>query len=401
MNLGHNNSTEFPNQQKPERVIRRFPIRFALTAAVVAVLIVTGVVAGLIPRFRQHTELSAETRKLSVPTVIVVSPKPGQSTSSLPLSAEVKPWVEAPIYARANGFLKRRLVDIGTQVQPGQLLAEIDTPELNQELERGRAQLAQAEAALGLSKLTAERWAGLLKTASVSEQENAEKQADFKLKTASVEYARAEVRRLEQLKSFTRITAPFAGTITVRNIDAGDLIVAGGGKELFHLAQTTKLRVFVQVPQDMARSIRIGQTAEMTLPELQGRTFRLRVIRTAGVMASDSRTLLAELEMDNSKGEVLAGGYAQVRFTEAKMEAALTLPSNTVLFRPEGPQVGLVGPDGKVVLRPVKLGRDFGPTIEILAGVGPKDRVIVNPGDSLASGVSVSVAKAVKKEKGQ
>ena len=160
-------------------------------------LIVTGVVAGLIPRLRQQTELGAETRKLSVPTVTVVSPKPGQSTSDLSLSAEVKPWVEAPIYARANGYLKRRLVDIGAHVQAGQLLAEIETPELDQELDRGRAQLAQAEAALGLSKLTAERWAGLLKTASVSEQENAEKQADFKLKTASVEYARAEVRRLE------------------------------------------------------------------------------------------------------------------------------------------------------------------------------------------------------------
>jgi len=401
MNLGQNNKTEFSKNQKPKAVLRRFPVKFALTAAVVAVLIVTGVVAGLLPRFRQHTELSAETRKLSVPNVTVVSPKPGQSASSLPLSAEVKPWVETPIYARANGFLKRRLVDIGAHVQAGQLLAEIDTPELDQELDRGRAQLGQAEAALGLSKLTAERWAGLLKTASVSEQENAEKQADFKLKTASVEYARAEVRRLEQLKSFSRITAPFAGVITVRTIDAGDLIVAGGGKELFHLAQTGKLRVFVQVPQAMARSIRTGQTAEMTVPELPDRVFRPRVIRTAGVLASDSRTLLAELELDNPKGEVLAGGYAQVSFTESKMEAALTLPSNTVLFRPEGPQVGLVGPEGKVSLRPVKLGRDFGPTIEILAGVGPKDRVIVNPGDSLASGATVSVAPSAKKEKVQ
>ena len=401
MNLGQNNKTEFSKNQKPKAVLRRFPVKFALTAAVVAVLILTGVVAGLLPRFRQHTELSAETRKLSVPNVTVVSPKPGQSASSLPLSAEVKPWVETPIYARANGFLKRRLVDIGAHVQAGQLLAEIDTPELDQELDRGRAQLGQAEAALGLSKLTAERWAGLLKTASVSEQENAEKQADFKLKTASVEYARAEVRRLEQLKSFSRITAPFAGVITVRTIDAGDLIVAGGGKELFHLAQTGKLRVFVQVPQAMARSIRTGQNVEMTVPELPGRAFKPKVIRTAGVIASDSRTLLVELELDNPKKEVLAGGYAQVRFTEAKMEAALTLPANTVLFRPEGPQVGVVRPDGKVELRKVKLGRDFGPTIEILTGVSAKDRVIVNPGDSLATGAAVSVARPAITEKSQ
>jgi len=400
MNSEQDNATELQKNQKPSK-LRRSPVKFLLMGTVVAVLIVTGVVAGLIPRFRQHTELRAETRKDSVPTVTVVSPKPGQSASNLPLSAEVNPVVETPIYARANGYLKRRLVDIGVHVEAGQLLAEIDTPELNQELERARAQLAQAEAALGLSKLTAERWAGLLKTASVSEQDNAEKQADFKLKTANAEAARAEVHRLEELNSYTRITAPFAGTITVRNIDEGNLIVAAAGKELFHLAQTGKLRVFVQVPQDMARSIRTGQTAEMTVPELPGRTFTPKVIRTAGVIASESRTLLVELELDNSKQEVLAGTYAQVRFTEAKMKAALTLPANTVLFRPEGPQVGIVQPDGKVELRTVKLGRDFGQTIEMLAGVSPNDRVIVNPSDSLATGTAVSVVQADKKEKNQ
>ena len=401
MNSKQDHPTELPNKAKSAAELRRSPVKFSLAATVLAVLIITGVLAGLIPRFRQQKDLGAETRQLSVPTVAVVSPKPGQSASGLPLPAEIKPGVETPIYARANGYLKRRLVDIGTHVEAGQLLAEIDTPELDQELERAQGQLAQAEAALGLSKLTAERWAGLLKTASVSEQDNAEKQADFRLKTASAESARAEVRRLVKLKSFARITAPFAGTITARNIDDGDLIVAGAGKELFHLAQTRKLRVFVEVPQAMARSIRTGQTAEMTVPELPGRTFPPKVIRTAGVMASDSRTLLVELELDNPKEEVLAGGYAQVRFTEAKMKAALTLPTNTVLFRAEGPQVGIVQSDGKVELRTVKLGRDFGQTIEILAGVSPGDRVIVNPSDSLATGAAVSVAQADKKEKSQ
>jgi RND family efflux transporter MFP subunit len=401
MNSKQNNRTELPNNTKFAAELRRSPVKFSLAVAVLAVLIIVGVVAGLLPQFRQHSALSEEIREHSAPTVSVVSPKPGQSTANLPLSAEIKPLVEAPIYARANGYLKRRLVDIGDHVEAAQLLAEIDTPELNQELERARAQLAQAEAALGLSKLTAERWAGLVKTASVSEQENAEKQADFKLKTASADSARAEVRRLEELESYTRITAPFAGIITVRNIDAGDLIVAGAGKELFHLAQTRRLRVFVQVPQAMARSIRIGQTAEMTLSELPGRVFKPRVMRTAGVIASDSRTMLVELELDNRKGEVLAGSYAQVRFIEAKIAAALTLPANTVLFRPEGPQVGMVQPNGKVELRTVKLGRDFGQTIEILEGVSPKDRVIVNPSDSLATGAVVSVAQPDKKEKNQ
>ncbi len=375
--------------------------RFMLVGVILALLIIIGVVAGLVPRLRERAMLRAETKELSVPTVVVVSPKPGQSGSHLPLPAEVKPFVEAPIYARANGYLKRRLVDIGSHVKQGQLLAEIDAPELNQEIERARGQLAQAEAALGLAKITAERWAGLVKTASVSDQENAEKQADFKLKAASTESARSEVRRLERLESFLRVKAPFAGTITVRNIDSGDLIVAGAGKEIFHLAQTGKLRIFVQVPQSMARSIRTGQSAELTVSEFPDRTFKPRVIRTAGVMAADSRTLLIELELDNPKEEIIAGGYAQVRFTDAKSEPVLTLPANTVLFRPEGPQVGVVKADGKVELRNVKLGRDFGQTIEVLVGVGPSDRVILNPSDSLSTGAAVSVAPAAKKEKGK
>lgn len=393
------NSTALLNDTEGTERPGRSRFRVRLTATVIAVLIITGVAAGLIPRLLQRAELRAETKGLSVRTVAVVSPKPGQSSANLPLPGEVRPLVEAPIYARANGYLKRRLVDIGNHVKEGQLLAEIDAPELNQEIERARGQLAQAEAALGLSKITAERWAGLVKTASVSDQENAEKQADFKLKTASAESARAELRRLQKLESFLRVTAPFAGTITVRNIDSGDLIVAGAGKELFHLAQTKKLRIFVQVPQAMARSIRTGQAAGMTVSELPGRTFTPKVIRTAGVMASDSRTLLVELELDNPKEEIVAGGYAQVRFTEAKIEAALTLPANTVLFRPEGPQVGLVKEGGKVELRTVKLGRDFGQIIEVLSGVGPTDRVILNPSDSLTTGAVVSVAQSEKKEK--
>lgn len=380
-----------------EAVTRRSPVKLSLAAAVIVVLIVTGVGAGLIPRSRQQTELAAETLKLSVPTVTVVSPAPGQSGCRMPLPAEIKPWIETPIYARANGYLKHRLVDIGDHVEAGQLLAEIDTPELDKELDRAQALQAQAEAASELAKMTSARWAILSKTKAVSDQENDEKQADFKLKAATAESARAEVRRLEKLLSFTRVMAPFAGTVTVRNIDSGDLIVAAGGKELFHLAQTQKLRVFVQVPQAMARSIRPGQAAEMTLSELPGRAFVAKVIRTATVIAADSRTLLVELHVDNPKEEVLAGSYAQVRFTEARMESALTLPANTVLFRAQGPQIGVVKEDGTVELRTVKLGRDFGQTIEILTGVDSKDRVIVNPSESLESGATVSIKETTKK----
>ncbi|MHC1744165.1 MAG: efflux RND transporter periplasmic adaptor subunit [Syntrophobacteraceae bacterium] len=397
--MSHNPDSPLPLfTDSPNVRFTRSPIH---RLTVICLLIVIAVVAGWIPRWSQQTELGAETKEMAIPTVSVVSPKPGQSSSSLPLPAEIKPWAEAPIHARTSGYLKRRLVDIGTHVEAGQLLAEIDTPELNQEVERARAQLAQAEAALGLAKITSARWANLLKTASVSEQENAEKQADFKLKTATTESARAEVRRLEKLLSYTRVTAPFAGIVTIRNIDAGDLIVAAGGKELFHLAQTQKLRVYVQVPQAMARGVSSGQSAELSIPELSGRVFQAKVIRTAGVIAPDSRTLLVELEVDNSKEEILAGSYAQVRFTQASMEAPLTLPANTILFRADGPQVGIVHEDGKIELRVVKLGRDFGQTIEILAGVNPKDRVIVKPSDSLVTGTRVAIAEPAKTEKAQ
>jgi RND family efflux transporter MFP subunit len=287
-------------------------------------------------------------------------------------------------------------VDIGAAVEAGQLLAEIDTPELDQELARTRAELAQADAALGLARITAARWTELLKTASVSEQEAAEKQADLALKSATVEAGRANARRLEELQSFGRVTAPFAGVITARNIDLGDLISANSGRELFRLAQTRTLRVFVRVPQTAARSIAIGLTAELTLPELPGRVFAAKVARTAGAMEPGSRTLLTELEVDNAQGEIFAGSYAQVRFRELKQEAALTLPANTLIFRAEGPQVGVVNADGKVELRQVEVGRDFGPTIEILEGISLGDRVILNPADALVSGVTVRLAEPAR-----
>lgn len=376
--------------------LARSSVILSHVAAVAIVVVVVCLFAGLIPRWRQRAALRAETLELVLPTVTVVSPKPGQASAGLPLPGEIKPLVEAPIYARASGYLKTRLVDIGTNVTAGQLLAEIDTPELNQELAQLRAQLAQAEAALALAKITAARWADLVKTASVSEQEAAEKQSDLALKSATVEAARANVHRLEELQSFTHVTAPFAGTITARGTDVGQLIAAGSGKELFHLAQTGTLRVYVRVPQAAARGVTLGQMAELTIPELPSQVFPAKVVRTAGAMDSQSRTLLTELEVDNASGSILSGSYAQVRFPEAKIETALALPSNTLLFRAEGAQVGVVLADGKVELRSVTLGRDFGPYVEVLGGVNPSDRVIVNPSDSLVSGLQVRVAEATK-----
>jgi RND family efflux transporter MFP subunit len=361
-------------------------------AVLAALLVVIGVVAGLVPRWMHRKALRAETRELAIQSVSVVSPAPGKAATGLTLPAEVKALVEAPIYARTSGYLKRYLVDIGAHVKAGDLLAEIDTPELNQELAQAKAQLVQTDAALALAKTTAARWADLLKSASVSEQEAAEKQSDLELKVATVEAARANVRRLEEMQSFERVLAPVAGTITARTTDIGQLIAAGSNNELFRLAQTGTLRVYVRVPQAAARNVAAGQMAELTIPELPGRVFPAKVVRTSEAMSTDSRTLLTELEVDNSKGEILAGTYAQARFTDAKADPALTLPANTLLFRSEGSQVGVIGLNDKVELRSVSLGRDFGPTIEILGGVTPSDHVILNPSDSLVSGVTVRVA---------
>jgi membrane fusion protein (multidrug efflux system) len=365
---------------------------------VAALLIIIGAVAGLVPRSLHRNALRAETRELAIRTVSVVSPVAGKAAAGLILPAEANALVEAPIYARTTGYVKRYLVDLGAQVKDGDLLAEIEAPEQRQELAQARAILTQTQAALELARTTAARWADLLKTSSVSEQEAAEKKADLELKSATVEAAQANVRRLQELQSFGHVMAPFAGTITARGTDVGQLVTASNGKELFRLAQTGTLRVFVRVPQALAHGIAPGQMAELTIPEMPGRVFPAKVVRTSGAMSADSRTLLVELEVDNSRGEILAGTYVQVRLNEAKLDPSLTLPSNTLLFRSEGPQVGVVGADGKVELRRIALGRDFGPTIEILEGIGATDRVILNPPDSLVGGTTVRVAEPAGKE---
>ena len=368
-------------------------------AVIAALIILLALFAAIVPRILHGRALKRQTAELALPTVVAVSPEPGKAQGAIPIPAEVEPWMDAPIYARASGYLKRWTADIGVQVKQGELLAEIETPELDQELDRTRHELSEAEASLSIATITAKRYGELVKTASVSEQETAEKQADLALKSAQVEAARSNLRRLQELKGFARVTAPFSGTVTAREVDVGGLITAGGSRELFRLAQTGKLRVYAQVPQGMAASITPGQTADVLIPEKPNRVFKADVARTAGAISSDSRTMLVELEVDNAKGEILAGSFAQVRFTGAKGTPPLTLPGNALLFRAEGPQVGVVGPDGKVELRSVKLGRDFGQTVEILSGVTPKDRVILNPSDSLSSGLTVRVAETPVSEK--
>lgn len=360
-------------------------------AAVFTILVIIGLAIGFVPRWRNR-ESAAKPIDNSIPIVTVAQPVAGAPGMSTPLAAEIQPNLESPIFARASGYLKRRLVDIGDKVEAGQLLAEIETPELDQQLAQARAQQAQAEAALRLSKITADRWTELLKTASVSEQETAEKKADFELKQAILDSAKANVRHLEELKSFASVVAPFAGSITARSTDDGQLITAGGGHSLFRLTRVAPLRIYVHVPQTFAASVKVGQKARLTLSELPGRKFEARVVRTAGAIDPASRSLLVELQADDAAGEILAGSYGQVQFLDGIIPS-LTLSANTLLFRSEGIRIGVVNAQNKVEVRPIKLGRDFGQTLEILEGIAAGERAIINPPDSLADGMEVRVAE--------
>jgi RND family efflux transporter MFP subunit len=368
------------------------PIRLRRILEIVVLLIVIGLVIGLVPRWLARQKLLTETRSDAMPTVDVVQPASAKADAGTPLPADVQPFVEASIHARASGYLKNWFVDIGEHVTNGQALAEIDTPELDEQLSQAKADLDQAAAARDLAKITSDRWTELLKTASVSDQETAEKKSDYVLKQATVESAQANVQRLEDLKNFDRVTAPFDGVITARNTDIGQLIASGSGPELFRLAQTNPLRVYVRVPQVLAHAIKPGQKAHLIFQDMPGRDFEATVTRTAGAVDAASRTLQVELQVPNPKNEILAGSYAQVRFDDSAAANVLTLSDNALLFRAQGMQVALLGPDNRVTLRNVRLGRDFGNTIEVLSGLEATDRVIMNPPDGIAEGMTVQVA---------
>jgi RND family efflux transporter MFP subunit len=356
------------------------------------VLVAIGLVVGLVPRWFSRQKLLAETRVDAVPTVSVVVPTQAQAEFGTPLPADVQPFVEAAIHARASGYLKSWFVDIGDHVTNNQALAEIDTPELDEQLAQLKAELDQAIASRDLAKITADRWIDLLKTASVSEQETAEKKSDYILKQANVEAARANLQRLEDLKRFDRVTAPFDGVVTARNTDIGQLIAAGSGGELFRLAQTNPLRVYVRVPQSLTHAVIPGQKATLTFQEMPGREFEALVTRTSGAVDPSSRTLQVELQVPNPRGDILSGTYAQVRFNESAAANVLTLSDNTLIFRAQGMQVAVLGSDNKVQLRSIKLGRDFGNTVEVLSGLDATDHVIMNPPDGIAEGMPVRLA---------
>jgi RND family efflux transporter MFP subunit len=370
------------------------PIGLGKIVKIAFVLVLIGLAIGLVPRWYARRAQAAQEKADSVPTVSLISPTVSKPDFSTPLPAEVQPYIQASIHAQASGYLKEWYADIGDTVTNGQLLAEIETPELDQQILQAQAELDQAKAALDLSKITADRWVELLKTASVSEQETAEKTSDLALKKAAVESADANLQRLKQLKIFDSVTAPFTGTVTLRNTDIGQLITANSGPALFQMAQVNPLRVYVEVPQPLIHAIAPGQTAQVTFQELPGKVFNAKVSRTAGAVDPASRTLQVELLADNSHGEILSGSYAQARFGEIPSTVpVLDIADNALIFRAQGMQLAVLGADNRVQLRSVTLGRDFGNTVEVLSGLNADDRVINNPPDSIADGEQVQPAE--------
>lgn len=366
--------------------------------AVVAFLIVAAVViSGIVPRVRARATLKNETNQLAVPTVLVVQPKHAAAGQEIILPANVQAFKDAPIYARTNGYLKRWYVDIGGRVKAGQLLAEIDTPEVEQQLHQARADLATAEANVRLSEITANRYEGLLKTDSVSQQDADNATSDYAAKKAIVQSSEANFRRLQDLQSFQRIYAPFDGVITQRNTDIGQLIdsgSSGGAKaELFHIAAPDPLRVYVSVPQVYSQLTKPGLKANLTLAEFPGRHFEGTLVRTADSIDLTTRTLLIEIQVHNPTGELLTGAYAELHLKLPGSVSTFTVPVNTLLFRSEGLRVVSVR-DNKATLLPVTLGRDFGTEVEVLTGLNGDEQLIVNPPDSIVSGQPVRLAQS-------
>jgi membrane fusion protein, multidrug efflux system len=361
---------------------------------VVLALVIAGGFS-LAKRFSDRNVLARETEKLAIPTVAVLKPSMEPTKEELSLPAQLQAYVESSIYSRTNGYLLHWYKDIGSHVNKGELMAEIDTPEVDQELLQARANHQQIAAQLELAKSSAERWANLRKTDSVSQQEADQQTSAYTQARANLAAADANVKRLEQLESFKHIYAPFSGVVTKRNVDTGALIAsgnAGQNKELFDIAQVDPLRVYVNVPQADARYIHKGMEAHIELREFPGQKYTGKVVRTADVIDPATRTMLTEVDVPNPNGRLMPGSFAQVYFAVSVQVTRMSIPVNTVLFRPEGPRVAVVGADQRVHLKPISIGRDYGLTIEVLGGLDPADQVVANPADSLEEGQQVNVS---------
>jgi multidrug efflux system membrane fusion protein len=374
---------------------------------IVGVLLLVLLIAGgltLLDHVSHERALAKETEIETVPTVAVVYPLSEKPDEDLVLPGSLQAYEESPIYARTSGYLVRWYKDIGSRVTKGELLAKIDTPEVDQELNQTRAARLQILAQMDLAKISADRWENLRKTDSVSAQEADQYESGYKQSQANLAAADANVRRLEQLEGFKDVYAPFSGVLTRRNVDPGALINAGAGvgtgvagRELFDIAQVDPLRVYTSVPQAYAPYIKVGAKTAVTLQEFPGQKFFGKVARTAEAIDPATRTLLTEVDVPNKDGRLLPGSFGEVHFAVGSGVNKVTVPVNAMLFRAEGARVAVVGPGGKIQLRPINIGRDYGATLEILGGVSPTDQVVINPADSLEDGQHVNVAQPEQK----
>ena len=375
----------------------RRPMNKWLAMGIALILVTALLLSGIWSRVSDRKTLNAETAQLAIPAVSVVSPQQTAPAEEIILPGNVQPFITSPIYARTSGYLRKWNVDIGAHVKKGQLLAVIETPEVDQQLQQSLSNLNTAKANLALAETTKNRYEGMIRSNAVSQQDVDNAVGTYNANKAIVEANQANVKQLQALQSFEKIYAPFDGVVTARNTDIGDLINsgnAGGVKtDLFHISQPGTLRVYVNVPEEYSQGVKVGMTADLTLAEFPGRKFQGKLVRTAEAINMTTRTLLIEIEMKNPAGELLTGSYAEVHLKVPTQASTLLLPVNTLIFRSEGLRIGIVK-DGKVVLSAVTPGRDSGNQIEIVSGLKADDQVIINPPDSITSGQQVQIVQA-------
>jgi RND family efflux transporter MFP subunit len=385
--------TNLPNDAgRKQNPLRRW-LGVAIAVVVVAVLLVTGILS----RVRARTKLKAETNQVALTSVSVVAPKQTAPAEEIILPGNVQPFITSPVYARTNGYLKKWYFDIGAHVKKGQLLAVIETPEVDQQLQQARSNLSTAQANLELATITKTRYQGLLKTHAVAQQDADNAVGTYNANKAIVQADQAAVDQYAALVSFEKVYAPFDGVITARNTDIGDLINSGSSigvkTDLFHIVQPGMLRVYVNVPEEYSRGVKVGMTADLALAEFPGRTFQGNLVRTAAAINMTTRTLLVEIDVANPTNTLLTGSYAEVHFKIPTQGSTFIIPVNTLIFRSEGLRVGVVK-DDKVTLTSVTPGHDFGNEIEIVAGLKREDQIIINPPDSIVTGQQVQIVQA-------
>ncbi|WP_427185250.1 efflux RND transporter periplasmic adaptor subunit [Bordetella bronchialis] len=373
---------------KRDQIVRRSRWLMLIVLAVLAL----GAARTVVSRIQNANELESGTHQRAMQYVQTTLPSTPENGQSLALPGTLQGYVQAPLSARASGYLKRWTKDIGSRVEKGELLAEIETPEIDQQLSQAIAAREQAKAALNLANSTLARWEALRRKDVVSQQDLEEKRGSAAQAAANLAAAQANEQRLRQLEGFKRIVAPFSGIITRRNVDVGDLIDAGSGRPLFLMAQTDPLRVYINVPQRYAQLVKVGEHVSVTQAELGGQKFTGTIARTAASIDLATRTMQVEISLRNPDGALLPGAYVSVALNLPAGDT-LAVPTNTLLFRREGTMVAVVGPEGRIDLRRVTLGRNFGQTIEVADGLQGTDRIVLNPADSLAAGDVVQVAQ--------